>query len=76
MNIPDGATNLQRIGADRLNTVLGEGNYKLVRTPQEIEQGIARRRVGQELFPLVMMLLAALFAAEYVFSNRFYSFDP
>lgn len=74
VNLPGGVTNLRRIGKDRLDSLLGEKNYKLVRTPQEIELGIARRRVGQELFPAIMLLLAALFAAEYIFSNRFYGF--
>ncbi len=73
VNLPAGITHLQRMDEARLNAVLGEGNFKWVRSPQEIEQGIARRRVGQELFPMLMLILAAFWATEYVFSNRFYA---
>ncbi len=64
--------NLRKIDKSRLDGFLGEGNYRIARTPQEIEIGIARRRIGQELYAMIMVMLTALFAAEYIFSNRFY----
>ena len=72
VNISGESTNLRKIDKSRLDGLLGEQNYRLARTPQEIEIGIARRRIGQELYALIMVILAALFAAEYMFSNRFY----
>jgi hypothetical protein len=68
-----GATVLQRVDATVLDRHFGADKYKVVRTPQEIEMGIARRRIGQEIYPAIMLLLAALFAVEYVFANRIYA---
>ena len=72
VNISGESTNLQKIDRSRLDGLLGENNYRLARTPQEIEIGIARRRIGQEIFAMLLVILTVLFVAEYVFSNRFY----
>ena len=66
------AMNLRRIDSDRLDQTFGKDKYKLARTPQEIEQSIVRKRIGQDLYELAILLLAVLFAVEYVVSNRFY----
>jgi len=71
-NIPDGATVLQKVDATMLDRHFGKDNYQVVRTPQEIEMGIARRRIGQEMYAAIMFLLACLFATEYIFANRIY----
>jgi len=71
-NIPSGTTTLQRVDGSVLDRHFGAGNYQVVRTPQEIEMGIARRRIGQEMYAAMMFLLACIFAAEYVFANRIY----
>jgi len=71
-NIPASATVLQRVDNAVLDRLFGEDLYQIVRTPQEIEFGIARRRIGQELYALIMLLLACIFAVEYVFANRIY----
>lgn len=71
-NIDGASMNLAKIGKERLDQYFGEQNYRLVRTPQEAELGIARRRIGQELYAPVLLMLAVFFAAEYLVSNRFY----
>jgi hypothetical protein len=72
LNIPPGQTNLNKIDVKILDGHFGANNYRLVRTPQEIERSLARRRIGSEIYALLMLLLAAVFAAEYIFANRFY----
>jgi hypothetical protein len=72
-NIPPGATTLQRVDGTILDRHFGVDRYKVVRTPQEIEMGIARRRVGQEIYAFIMLLLAGIFAVEYIFANRIYT---
>ena len=72
-NIPAGATALQRVDGAALDRLFGADAYQVVRTPQEIEFGIARRRIGQEIYAAVMLLLACIFAVEYVFANRIYT---
>jgi hypothetical protein len=71
-NVPNGATVLRKADVSILDRHFGAGRYRVVRTPQEIEQGIARRRIGQELYAVLLFVLACLFAAEYIFANRIY----
>ena len=71
-NIVPGTTLLQRVDTTVLDRHFGANRYKVVRTPQEIEMGVARRRVGQEIYALVMLLLVGVFAMEYIFANRIY----
>ena len=72
VNLSGDEMNLRRIGPPRLDQAFGEGNYRLAKTPAEIERNIVRRRVGQELYAAVLLLLLTIFAAEYVWSNRFF----
>jgi len=55
-----------------LDRIFGIDEYQVVRTPQEIVFGTARRRIGQDLYAVIMLLLACIFATEYVFANRIY----
>ncbi|MDR2705028.1 MAG: BatA domain-containing protein [Planctomycetaceae bacterium] len=73
VNYPADSTDLQKIGKTKLDQILGEGNYRFAKTPQEVELGIARRRIGQELYAIIMLVLAFLFAGEYILSNRFFT---
>jgi len=72
VNLRSGETRLQRVDKAVLDRHFGVDNYQVVRTPQEIEFGIARRRVGQEIYAAIMLLLVCVFAMEYVFANRIY----
>ena len=72
-NIPARATVLQRVDGAALDRLFGADGYQVVRTPQEIVFGTARRRVGQEIYAVIMLLLACIFATEYVFANRIYT---
>jgi hypothetical protein len=71
-NLPPGVTLLQRVDKSVLDKHFGVDNYQVVRTPQEIEFNLARRRIGQDLYAAIMLLLACLFAVEYIFANRIY----
>lgn len=72
VNLSGDEMRLQRIDREQLDRFFGNGNFRLVRTPKEIEIGIARRRVGQELYTMILFTLIAVFVTEYIFSNRFY----
>jgi hypothetical protein len=71
-NLPAGETRLQRVDMATLDRLFGADTYQVVRSPQEIEHGIARRRVGQDMYAAIMLLLACIFGVEYVFANRIY----
>jgi Aerotolerance regulator N-terminal/von Willebrand factor type A domain len=63
---------LEPISAAELNAVLGEGNFAVARTADQLREVMGDLRIGRELFPWVMPLLVLLFAAEHVLANRFY----
>ena len=64
---------LTRISASVLDEYFGEKKYRIAKDRNEIEIVVAKGRVGQELYPIILLTLCLLFAGEYVFSNRFYS---
>ena len=71
-NIPANATVLQKVDGSALDRLFGADKYQVVRTPQEIVFGAVRRRTGQEIYAVIILLLACIFATEYVFANRIY----
>ncbi|MDR1290028.1 MAG: BatA domain-containing protein, partial [Planctomycetaceae bacterium] len=58
-------TNLRKINKEQLDRFFGENNYHLVRTTKEINQKISRRRVGMELYSVILLLLVIIFVTEY-----------
>ncbi|GAB5443513.1 MAG: hypothetical protein Fues2KO_38620 [Fuerstiella sp.] len=69
--LPD-ESNLQKISADELDEVLGEGRYSRVRDPQELDRAVNLGRLGIEVFPILMGLLVLLFISEHLMANYFY----
>ena len=73
VNVPPGVTILTRADESVLDRHFGADSYQVVRTPQEIAIGVVRGHVGQEIYAMIMFLLACLFAVEYLFANRIYA---
>jgi hypothetical protein len=46
--------------------------FRLAHTREQIDRDISAGRVGRELFPPLIVLLAAVLALELFVSNRFY----
>ncbi len=69
VNLAPEQTRLDRIPEEELSELLP---YRIARTRDQIERDISTRRVGRELFPLLMLLVAIVLAAEHVVANRFY----
>lgn len=69
---------LSRISIKQLDSLLGAERYQLARGRDEIQFGIRQKRLGQEFFPLLILLVAIVLALEHVLANRFYgrSSDP
>ena len=63
---------LARVTREQLDQLLGENRYQLARGRNEIEFGVRQKRLGQEFFPLLMLLVAIVLALEHVLANRFY----
>jgi hypothetical protein len=63
---------LSRISIKQLDSLLGAERYQLARGRNEIQFGIRQKRLGQEFFPLLILLVAIVLALEHVLANRFY----
>jgi hypothetical protein len=71
-NLPTSATDLARLPAPELDALLRKDRYQLARNREEIHRVVGQQRVGQEMYPYVVLLLAAALALEQVLANRFY----
>lgn len=72
VNLPSEATRLERIETSRLETLFGDLKPRLARSPEEIDTSRTATRVGHELFPLLIVVMAMFLALEGLLANRFY----
>ncbi len=72
VNLQSADTNLRRLETTQLDELLGAGNYRLARDRDELQSSVGQARFGQELYSMLMLLVAGLFLAEQAMSNRFY----
>jgi hypothetical protein len=63
---------LERASAADLQAVFGDTEFRLAHNRDEIDRSVSAGRVGQELFPYLIVLLVLILACEQVLSNRFY----
>jgi hypothetical protein len=71
-NFPPTISELGRAGPDDLKVIFGETPFRLARGRDEIDRSVSAGRVGQELFPYLIMLVVLVLACEQALSNRFY----
>jgi hypothetical protein len=71
-NLDPAATDFTRLNADSLATVWGK-SQKLARTDAELVRDVNLERVGAELFGWIILLVAAVMAADWIVANRFYT---
>jgi hypothetical protein len=72
VNFPPTISELARAGQDDLRAIFGETPFRLARSRDEIDRSVSAGRVGQELFPYLIVLVVLVLAFEQVLSNRFY----
>lgn len=72
VNLPRDISQLERTTPEELKTVFGDAPFRLARSRDEIDRSVSAARVGQELFPYLIVLLVVVLAAEQVLANRFY----
>jgi hypothetical protein len=65
-------TRLDRLNDAELKELFGPVKFRLARTREQIDRDISLGRVGRELYPPLIVLMAILLAVELVVSNRFY----
>ena len=72
INVPRGESRLDPIGRNQLDQLFGEGRYAFAEDTSGLERAIGESRVGREVFPILMVLLAGILAGEQWLANRFY----
>lgn len=72
VNLPPEASDLTRIDKDGLAKIFGEFDFRLARSREQVVRDIGENRVGRELFPLLILLVAMVLGAEHILANRFY----
>ncbi len=72
VNLPGEVSQLDRVADEDLKAVFGTTPFRLAHNRDEIDRSVSAGRVGQELYPYLMVLLVLVLAGEQVLSNRFY----
>ena len=72
VNLASEQTDLTRADEEHLKSVFGDTTFRIARQRSELEGNVNRGRVGRELFPPLIVLLAFILAAEHLLANRFY----
>ena len=72
VRLPGGATDLSRIPKPQLEETFGKDRYQVARNLSEIEHSLTSARRGRDFYPMIVTLLAVVFALENLLANRFY----
>jgi hypothetical protein len=73
VNAPAEMSRLDRVPAADVVKVLGSERARVATNRDEIAVRVGLGRVGRELFPILILLVALAMAAEQLLANRFYS---
>lgn len=72
VNLAPQVSQLERLTADEVKALFEPAPYRLARNRQEIDRSVSVARVGVELYPYLMLVLALVLGLEQWMSNRFY----
>jgi hypothetical protein len=72
VNYAPDETRLDRLTDAELKEMFGRVKFRLAHTREQIDRDISVGRVGRELFPFLIVMLAMVLALELFVSNRFY----
>ncbi|MBM81251.1 MAG: hypothetical protein CMJ78_11755 [Planctomycetaceae bacterium] len=65
----------KRLDTDDLNLLLGEKRHRRASSIDGLEKLVNTGRLGQEAFPIVLMIAVLVFCGEHFVANRFYTAD-
>ena len=72
VNLSPDQTRLDRVASDRLREFFGQSAFRLVRNQSQLDREVTSGRVGRELFPALILIVAMVLGLEQFVSNRFY----
>jgi len=75
-NLPESVSVLDQATADDLKAIFGDTQFRLAHNREEIDRSVSIGRVGRELYPILIVLLALALGLEMILANRFYRHPP
>ncbi|TWT57732.1 hypothetical protein KOR42_10980 [Thalassoglobus neptunius] len=72
INAPAQESDLSRLTNLQLDALLGEDRYKVSRSIDELKDDINAADLGQEVYPVLLMLVVVFFVAEHLVAGYFY----
>lgn len=75
VNPPESESRLDRLIDSDLEKLLGKDRFTVARNIDTLTRSVHTGRLGREVYPLVVLLLIAIFATEHFVANRFYDGD-
>lgn len=72
VNPPSSESDLTRLTESELDERFGEDRYEVARNINELKDDINAADIGQEIFPMLLMLVVVFFLGEHLVANRFY----
>lgn len=76
VNVSPDVSRLEQATDEELKAVFGETPYRVARNREEINRDVSIGRVGRELYPFLIALVALILGGEMILSNRFYRRGP
>ncbi|MES1213024.1 MAG: hypothetical protein ABUL64_00420, partial [Singulisphaera sp.] len=76
INLAPEASQLKRLDEAEMKRLFGEQTFHVARSQEQIDRHVSLDRVGRELFPLLIAVMAIVLGVEHVLANRFYREAP
>ncbi len=73
VNPPSAESDLTRLTKEELDERFGEEKYEVAKDIGELKHDITTADIGQEVFPMLLMLVVVIFVGEHIVANRFYA---
>jgi hypothetical protein len=75
VNAPGSESDLRRLNADDLALFFGDKRFSMARDMATLQRHVATGRLGEEVYPLLLILVLLVFCGEHLVANWFYSED-
>jgi len=72
VNLPMSDSQLERIDQEQLKEAMGDIDFRVATNREQIDRDVSLSRVGRQLFPFLIALVALALGVEHVLANRFY----
>ncbi|MFM9963318.1 MAG: BatA domain-containing protein [Planctomycetaceae bacterium] len=76
VNATSAESDFRRLSAEELTQLIGEKRFSLARDIATLQRHVNTGRLGEEVYPLLLLLVLIVFCGEHFVANWFYSEDP